>query len=224
MAVKSPNRDEFYIDVPAMPKPNTVVLSLKPAIILDTFEKLNLYYHWKYMPLTSDEVKSAISSNIHYQNMPVSVTYNNVDVILNQMASLGYLVTGDGQYAPREWVERSGHDIEYLVTFKKLRLWFVTHTYMFTDINSSDVADMIITIKGEHAYVVIYSKTTKFKDLRIYPDVQTFIAFVNSEAMLRFKDILSSTFSAESEIMRMSVLSGQIKLIDADHPELTFIQ
>ncbi len=222
IAVKAPNRDEFYIDVPVMPKPETIEVKLKPAEVLSTFDKLNMYYHWQYMPLSVEEVKNAIRMNIRVGNMPVTVTYNNAESVLNELRASGDVVACDSMYAPKEWTSLSGHDIEYLATFKKLRVWLVTHAYMFTDVNASEAADMVVTAKGERAYVIIYSQTSKFKDVPMAKGAQTYIAFINSEKMLEFRDALGDAEGDQAELLRMYVSSGRIRLMDADNPGAAF--
>lgn len=222
VAVKAPNRDDFYIDVPVMPKPKTIKLKLKPAEVLNSFDKLNLYYHWKYMPLSIDEVKAAIKNSVRYQNMPVAVTYNNAERLLESLETTHDLVSADALYAPSSWASSSGHDIEYLATFKKLRIWFVTHACLFTEINASESADIVATVKGERANIVIYSPTTKFKRMELRKGAQTYLAFLNSEKLLEFRDSLETVLNDETELLKMHINAGDVKLIDADNPGTAF--
>lgn len=223
VAIRAPSRDEFYIDIPSLPKQQNEDIKLKPNAIVETFDKLNLYYHWKYMPLSIEEVRTAIINNIKYRGMPVAITYNNAEAILDELSGLGYLVSTDELYAPQQWISETNYDIEYLATFKKLRIWFVMHAYMFTDIGVSTTADTVATIKNERAYIVIYSKTSKFiNNVPIYPNVQTYIAFLNSERMYDFKDALENLFDPESEKLKLYIASEKIKFIDSDDPRSAF--
>ena len=79
------------------------------------------------------------------------------------------IVGADDLYAPKAWIEQSGHDIEYLVTFKKLRLYLVTHAYLFTDMDTSSVADIVATLHNERKYIIIHSKAMKFSNI---PDIR----------------------------------------------------
>ncbi len=218
--IRAPAKDEFYVDVPVMPKQNIVDVRLKARDVVSAFDKLNSYYRWHYMPLSKDEIKIAIASNIRNNGIPISLTYTNIEVILDQLANAGYIVGLDELYAPKEWMEKSGHDMQYLVTFKKLRIWLVTHAFLFTDIDASTSADLTATINGEHVYIVIYSQTSKFKYLPVYSGSQTYLAFMNPEELLGFKDKLSKTFSPEAEQLRIYISAGQVKLLDADNPEM----
>ncbi len=216
--VKAPNRDEFYIDVADIPAPPKERISIKPNDILNVFDRVNLHYRWKYMPLSQTELRNSIADYIKHNNLPVSLTFSNLDIMLDQLILNGLMESADGLYAPKEWIEKSGHDIEYLSTFKKLRIYFVTHAYFFTDIDASDTADMVVTLKGEKAYVVIYSKTSKFSDIPIYPGSTTYIAFLNSSRLEDFHDLLFRNASAEIDRLRIYISEGHVKLVDADNP------
>jgi ribosome-associated toxin RatA of RatAB toxin-antitoxin module len=215
--VRAPTRDEFYIDVPNLPATKKIEVKLKAAEVLSIFDKLNSNYHWKYMPLSKTEVKSAIALNMKYNNIPVELTYRNVDSILDSLLVKNYVVSADELYAPASWVDSSKHDINYLATFKKLRIYFVTHSYTFTDIDISEEADMVATLHGDRRYVVIYSDTSRFKNIPIYPGSRTYLVFINSDAMEEFKEKLYNTSSDAAEKLKMYISADYIRLVDADN-------
>ncbi|MDE1868385.1 MAG: hypothetical protein KGH60_00230 [Candidatus Micrarchaeota archaeon] len=219
LLVKAPNRDEFYIDVPSLPEQKKIPIRMKANELIGVFDKLNMYYHWKYMPLSKAEIKSAIANNIRVNNMPVSLTYNNIELMLNELAFNGMLVSADDLYAPKEWVQQSGHDIEYLATFKKLRIFLVTHAYVFTDIDASTTSDIVATLHGERKYVVIYSKTSKFMKLPTFADAKTYLVFLNSYKLDQFKQNLFGSMSKEAEELKMYISVGSVRLVDADDPK-----
>ena len=216
--VKAPDRDEFYIDVPGLQKTEKQPIKLNPAEVISSFDKLNLKYKWRYMPLSRDEVRSAISSSIRYGSLPVSLTFNNVNILIDQLSNAKLIESADDLYAPKQWMEKSGHDIEYLATFKKLRVYLVTHGYLFTDLDASDGADMVVTMHGERGRIVIYSQTSKFASIQPVAGSKTFIAFLNAERLESFRDKLSRLYTPEAEKLRMYVDSGMIILISADNP------
>ncbi|MEM3827086.1 MAG: hypothetical protein QXR58_00605 [Candidatus Micrarchaeaceae archaeon] len=216
--IRAPNRDEFYIDVPILPPQQKTNIKIPYKEVLSSFDKLNAYYHWRYMPLSIKEVKGAISNYIRYNNMPVSLTYSNIELILDKLISKGLLVEIDGLYMPSYWSEQSGHSYEYLATFKKLRTYFVTSTFVFSDLDSSNLADIVTTVHGERAYFVIYAETSKFKKIRIYPDIKTYIAFLNFEKLSEFRSQLYNSTSQDSEKLKMYISAGIVKLVDADNP------
>ena len=219
LLVKAPTRDEFYIDVPNLPEQKKTNINLKAKDVISVFDKLNMYYHWRYMPLTRDEVRTAITSNIRYNNIPVGLTYSNVENILNTLTVKNYLASADNLYAPADWLSRSGHDIEYLATFKKLRIYLVTHGYVFTDLDSSELADIVASLRSEKKYVVIYSKTSKFvKKLPIHTDSKSYLVFLNSDKLDEFKRNLYDSPDSESEFLKMYISVGYVSLVSADKP------
>lgn len=217
--VKAPARDEFFIDVPELPPHKKTEIRIKPSSIVSTFDKLNSYYHWSHMPLSVTEVRAAISNYIRHSNMPVNLTLNNVDIMLTQMVNNGDLVTADKLYAPKRWISETNHDINYLTTFKKLRVFMVTHAILFTDLDASEEADMVVSVHGEKHLIVIDSPTTRFKNVPVRKNARTYIAFLNSMDMYDFSERLGSTMSKETEEFRMYMSTGYIRLIDSDNPD-----
>lgn len=219
--VRAPIKDEFYVDVPNLPESKKVDIKVKAKEVLDVFDKLNSNYHWKYMPLSKTEIKSAIAINLKYNNIPVELTYRNIDTILDSLVVNKYVVSEDELYAPKSWIADSKHDIGYLATFKKLRIYFVTHNYVFTDIDISDEADMTATLHGEKRYFVIYSGTSKFKNIPVYPSAKTHLVFINEAALQEFKDKLYNMSSANVEKLKMYISADYIRLVDADSIDKT---
>jgi len=216
--IREPNRDEFYIDVPILPQQQKTAIKIPSKDLISAFDKLNAYYHWKYMPLSLKEVKGAISNYIRYNNMPVSLTYGNIERMLDKLVSSGMLIEIDGLYMPSYWVTQSGHSAEYLATFKKLRNYFVTNTFVFSDLDASNLSDIITTIHGDRVYVVIYADTSKFKKIRVYPDIKMYIAFLNANKLAEFKSKLYASTTVDAEELKMYISAGFVKLIDADNP------
>lgn len=218
--IKAPVRDEFYVDVPSLPPPVRTNIKVGANELVGVFDKLNIYYHWHFMPLSKSEIRFAISSNIRSNNMPVTLTYSNIEIILNNLVSSGMLISADDLYAPITWLDQSKHDIEYLATFKKLRVYLVSHMHIFSDLGKSDVADIMTTLHNEKAAIVIYSKTSKFvKRLPVQDGMKTYIAFLNSDKLEEFKQNLYSSTSAQDEELKMYLSIGRVVLIDADNPE-----
>ncbi len=218
--VKAPTRDDFYVDVPNMPEPAKQLIKLKSSEILTVFDKLNLSYHWRYMPLSTAEFKYAISNNLRSSNLPVTLTYSNIYILLDNLASHGSVTSIDGLYAPTAWIDQSKHDIEYLATFKKMRVYLVSHAHIFTDLDKSDVADIVTTLHNEKAYIVIYSKTSKFvKNIPVQPPIKTYLVFLNTDKMDEFKNNLYISTSRTFEELKMYISTGSVVLLDADNPE-----
>lgn len=217
--VRAPHKDEFYIDVPSLPEEKKTKITLKADDVVSVFDKLNASYRWKYMPLSKAEIRSAIATNLKSNNIPIGLTYRNVEKILDQLVVKKYLVSADDLYAPVQWLELSKHDIEYLATFKKLRLYLVTHGYIFTDLDTSTNGDIVATLHSERKYIIIYSKTSQFRKVPVYTGSTTYIAFLNSYKLEEFKNTLYNSTSAESEELKMYIAADLVRLMDVDNPE-----
>ncbi len=219
VAVKAPNRDEFYIDVSSAMEQKKAPIKIKATELLSVFDKLNLHNHWKFMPISVNEVRLAITSNIRHDNMAVSLTYNNVERMLDAMVSAGQLVVVDGLHAPKSWMAMSGHDIEYLAAFKKMRVWLVAHAFPFNDIDLSDKADIVATVHNEMVYMVIYSKTSKFQRVPVVDKIRTYLVFLNEQRLEDFQDYMHGATGARVEQLRIYMSTGKLELINADNPE-----
>jgi len=216
--VRAPNRDEFYIDVPNLPEQKKTEIKIKAKEVVDAFDALNRSYHWKYMPLSQSEVKAAVGTYIKYNNIPVSLTYSNTERILDQLAAKKYIVGADSLYAPSEWLAASSHDIEYLATFKKLRIFLVTHGYLFTDMDASQNSDIIATLHNERKYIIIYSKSSKFQNVPVYEGSKTYIVFLNAYMLDEFKSRIYGSSTPEAEQLKIYMAADYVRLVDADNP------
>lgn len=219
--VRAPNRDEFYIDVPNLPEEKKTEIKIKATDVVNVFDTLNNSYHWKFMPLSRAEVRSAITAYVRHDNMPVSLTYSNVERILDQLVAKKYLTSSDNLYAPSGWLTTSKHDMNYLATFKKLRIYLVTHGYLFTDLDMSDNADIVATVHSERKYLIIYSKTSKFQKVPVFSGSKTYLVFINQYAMDDFRNALYNSGSQDSEELKMYITADYVRLVDADNLENT---
>lgn len=217
--VRAPSRDEFYIDVPNLPEEKKTEIKIREDELVSVFDKLNANYHWKYMPLSKAEFRSAISMNIKHNSIPVELTFHNIDSILDVLVVNKKIVGADDLYLPATWITDSKHDINYLATFKKLRIFFVTHSYTFTELDISEEADIVARFKGEKKYFMIYSSTSKFRKVPVYPDGRVYLVFLNSYLLDEFKSKLYGRTSAASERLKMYISADSIRLVDADSIE-----
>ena len=214
-----PNIDKYYINVQEFRHTNRAKVKEPPETILKVFDQVNYYYHWRYMPLTAEEVKSGISGNVRYGNMPIAVTLQNTYTVLNRMMRKGLVVEAADYYAPKSWEAASKHDIECLVICRKLRDYSVANAMLFTDIDAYDNVDMMITNKGVQNYIYIYSRLSenpKLSNIPLSKNHKTFIIFLTDEDRLAFIDRLNISYGEESEILRMSIESLDIRLIDTN--------
>ncbi|MDE1849528.1 MAG: hypothetical protein KGI00_02240, partial [Candidatus Micrarchaeota archaeon] len=213
VVLKAPTTDEYYVDVPDFPPSKKTKIKENPEAILNVFEAVNYYYHWKHMPLSPEEVKAGISSNIRYQNMPISITLQNTLAVLNRLVDKGLLSESDGFYAPKKWMDESGHSIEYLVIFRRIRDYCIANGLLFSELNGSDAADMIISSKGVQSYVLIHSDE-KMKRIGLDRGTRVFIVFLNEERRTDFLGKLYNSYGTEAELLKMAIDYSAVRLID----------
>ncbi|MDE1854799.1 MAG: hypothetical protein KGH57_00555 [Candidatus Micrarchaeota archaeon] len=217
LILKPPNRDEYYIDVPEFPPSKRDKVRVDPGTILGVFDKVNYYHHWKYMPLTADELKLGIGNNIRVNNMPISITMQNAESAIASLVHSGTLTGSNSYYAPKTWIDASSHSIEYLTIFRKLRDYCVSHAILFTDLDSADSADMIITKEGKQMNIFVYSSSARMRELTLSRDTKTAIVFIDEEAMREFMNKLYDSLGKEAEVLKLSIEYNYVKLLDTEH-------
>ncbi|MEM3791312.1 MAG: hypothetical protein QXL16_01110 [Candidatus Micrarchaeaceae archaeon] len=217
LVVKAPERDEYYIDVPDIIKKtsSSTTIKLKREDVLSVFDKVNAYYRWKFMPLSPEEFRNGLSTNLRYAGLSVSITSKNAEDLLVQLVTEGLLQEFGNYYAPTKWINATGHNIEYLYVFRKLRDFFVTNAILFTDLDSSKEADIVITIKGVQKRVIIYAG--HIRDFEIEPSIKVYIVFSSYIRKAEFEDFLSRSFSMEAEALKSAIEKKYVVLVDLDH-------
>ncbi len=221
--LKAPTQDDYFIDVPNLPPTKKVKLKTDKGSVLSIFDTVNYSYHWKYMPLTAEEIKAGISTNIRYENVPIAVTLQNTNAVLNRLVSSGALVMSSYHYAPSRWIAESHHDIEYLTIFRKLRDYCVSNAMLFTDLDAEGHVDMIITKRGAQAHVVIYSSISGMKDLALNNAYRIYVVFLSEVQRLDFLGELYNSYGEEAELLKMGIEYSYIMLIDTDHMDQLII-
>ncbi|HVA83236.1 MAG TPA: hypothetical protein VNF06_03670 [Candidatus Aquilonibacter sp.] len=216
LIVKPPNRDEYYIDVPEFHEAKKFNVKISKTEILGVFDKVNFAYHWKYMPLTLEELKGGIGGNIRYNNIPVAITIQNAAMIMNKLALDGEIVTSGGYYAPKRWTTDSGYDIEYLSIFRRIRDYSVGHAILFTDIGSSEAADIVLSKGGAQTHVLIYSSISGVKKIEVNAEFKTYIVFADEEKLLSYTDKIYKSYGSEAEMLKIGISYGYIRLVEAN--------
>ncbi|MDE1845693.1 MAG: hypothetical protein KGH53_00190 [Candidatus Micrarchaeota archaeon] len=217
LIVKPPNRDEYYIDVPEFHEAKKFNVKINKGEILSVFDKVNFAYHWKYMPLTLEEIKSGISGNIRYNNIPVSITMQNAAMIMSKLALENEIVSSGGYYAPKRWTSDSGYDIEYLSIFRRIRDYSVGHAILFTDIGASEAADITLSKGGGQTHIMIYSSLSGIKKINVSSDLKTYIVFADEEKLLGFTDKIYRSYGSEAEMLKIGLSYGYIRLVEANN-------
>ena len=205
LVLKAPTTDDYYIDVPNFPPVKKVKLKVDTGSITGIFDAVNFGYRWKYMPLTAEEVKNGVSTNIRYENVPVAVTLQNITGVLNRLAAQGTLVSSGGYYAPAAWIAQSKHDIEYLAIFRKLRDFCVSNAMLFTDLDAVPNVDMIITRRGTQAHIIIHSPGSQMKDIALNSPYKIYITFLTESERLDFLEKLYNSYGEHAELLKIGI-------------------
>lgn len=216
LLARAPERDDYFIDVPNFPPTKKAEVHISSSEIVNLFDTINYTYHWKYMPLTIEEVKVGIGSNIRANNMYVSVTSENTVELLYKLISKKLLETTEDYYMPAEWTTSSKHDIEYLVIFRKLRDFSVQHSMLFTDLDAAENEDMIITKEVVQSRIFIYSSASGVRDIKLVTGSRSFIVFINEETLAEFKDKVQGSYGVYAEILKIGITSSAIKLVSTE--------
>jgi len=217
LIIKPPNRDEYYIDVPEFQQVKKVNVKINRSEILNVFDKVNFLYHWKYMPLTLEEIKSGVSNNIRYNNIPVSITMQNAALIMSRLIVDGDIVSSGGYYAPKKWMSDSGYDVEYLSIFRRIRDYCVGHALLFTDVGASEAADITLSKSGAQTHIVIYSSLGTMRNIEVAPNFKTYVIFSDEEKMLGFTEKLYKSYGNQAEMLKIGISYGYIRLVDASN-------
>ena len=216
LLLKPPNRDEYYIDVPDFPPGTREKVHVQRSALLGVFDKVNYYHGWKYMPLTIDEVKLGIANNIRSGNMPVSVTTRNLEGTLASLEQANAIMSTAGYYAPAAWSAASGHSIEYLAVFRRLRDYCVSHAILFTDIDADEHSDMLMTKSGVQVSAYIYARGERMKKVGISREVRSVVVFASDDAVREFERKLYASTSRQAELLKLGIEYSYLRLLDVD--------
>lgn len=213
---KPPERDEYYIDVQELPPKEKAKVKLKKSEIASVFDRANATYRWKYMPLSTEEIKTAVSNTLRYNNMPIAITTQNAIRLLNGLVVSNDLLNSGNYYAPKSYADGANHDIEYLAIFRQLRDKCIAKAIVASELNASPDADAVISKSGAKAYVMIYSKVSGLRPMRISSDSKSFIVFKDGDTLEDFREDLYLAYGDHAEMLKMGIAYGYLRLASVD--------
>ncbi len=219
LVAKPLNRDEYFIEVPAFPPTEKIETKASSSSVLELFDTVNDHFGWRHMPLTAEEIRMGISSNIRYNNIPIMITTENATEILYKLVSEGKAETIKQYFMPKSWSEEVHHDIEYLVIFRRLRDFAVKNAILFTDLDTGGTADMVMANKGVQIRAYIHSGAPTIRPLRLGEDSKAFLVFLDRESKAQFMDSLYSAYGEEAEKLRIALADSVITAIDTESLE-----
>ncbi|MGC8629325.1 MAG: hypothetical protein ACP5T4_03930 [Candidatus Micrarchaeia archaeon] len=219
IVLKPPNVDQYYIDVPSFPPEKKEIVKVSRSDLVNIFDKINFYYHWSFMPVTLEEFKQGINAHLHYGTLPISITTQNTQMLLDQLIKFGDVIEESGYFAPTSWIAQSKHDMDYLVVFRALRDYCVSHAMLFTELNIETRADMLVTKEGRQAPIIIYSRSG-MRQFEISENSVTFIVFINSDVENDFRQKLYLSFNDTANVLRLAIEYGRVKLVNLEDLDL----
>ncbi len=211
--LRNPPVDQYFIDVPSFPKTNASIVHIKKEDFMSVFSKVNNLFKWKYMPLTISEIKNGLSTFMRYNNLPLATTTKNLEENLDLLVSMGLVKKVEDYYIPTQWISESGHDAEYLVIFRKLRDYFVSHSLLFTELDKSDIADIEVVKNNTKFYIIIYSsESKKLKPIPIGNE-KVFIVTLKQEVADELMREIHRSNDPNMSIIRLGIYQNIITII-----------
>ena len=65
---------------------------------------------------------------------------------------------------------------------------------------------------------MIYSDTSKFKNMPVFTDSKTYLTFLNASKLEEFKNRMYRTVNTDAEELKAYIAAGSVHLVDADNP------
>ena len=104
--------------------------------------------------------------------------------------------------------------VPYLVIFRELRDYFVSHATLFTDLDQSQIADIVVTKRGVQNLIMIYSSSSGMRKINVSPESRIFIIFLNEETRIDFMNRIYISYGQDAEILKMGISYSYIRLVD----------
>ena len=216
---KRPEVVLYAIDIPDFIPKEKKKIKIKKEEFLKLFEKLNNKYHWKYMPITIEELKTICSQELRYTGEPVVVNEFNLLLILSQLEAEGKVKRVENLYIPTEWTKF--YNEKYLAIFRRLRSFFVSKSIPFTELGQSEQSDMEITYNGEKYLLSFFISWESLKKFKLIEGAKHVLVFLNDQELEDFKQQLFSSSSPQASILRLAIFSQKLFLVAASQDSLS---
>ncbi|MGB9703618.1 MAG: hypothetical protein ACPLXS_02825 [Candidatus Micrarchaeales archaeon] len=215
---KRPEVVVYAIDIPDFIPKEKEKVKVKEKSFIELFDKLNKKYHWNYMPITIEELKTICMQEIRYSGEPVVVSELNLQMILSKLEEEGKIKRVENLYMPSEW--SNYYDAKYLAIFRKLRSFFVARSILFTDLGQSE-NDMEITYNGEKYLLTFFVCDESLKKLKLVEGSKHILVFLNEFELEDFKKKLFLSSSFEASLLRLAIFSQKVFLLAAEPSSLS---
>ncbi len=203
----------YFLEIPDFPPQQKERIPLPKSTFINLIETLNREYRWKYMPLTTQEIKKGMQKRVSYKGKPILISDYNLEKLLGQLVDSGELARSLGLYGLKGWETLSGKDMRYLAVFRSLRNFFINSAMLFTDVGQRTDCDILVNYRGENLFVHIYDgEDTVRKALANARKGKNFIVFASAEEMREFASRLATSATRPSIALKMEMDNRQITL------------
>jgi len=216
---KRPEAVLYAIDVPDFLPKEKKKVKVKKEEFIKLFEKLNQKYHWRYMPITIEELKTICMQELRYAGEPLVVNELNLQLILSQLEEEGKIKRVENLYMPAEWTKF--YNEKYLAMFRKLRSFFVSKSIYFSEIGQSEQSDMEVTYNGEKYFLTFFVSWESLKRFKLIEEAKHILVFLNEQELEEFKQKLFLSSSFQASILRLAIFSQKLFLVAASQDFLS---
>jgi hypothetical protein len=216
---KRPEIVVYAIDIPDFLPKEKKKVKVKKEEFIKLFERLNQKYHWKYMPITLEELKTICMQELRFAGEPLVVNELNLQLILSQLEEEGKIRKVENLYMPAEWTKF--YDEKYLAIFRKLRSFFVSKSIHFSELGQSEQSDMEITYNGEKYFLTFFISWESLKRLKLIEGAKHMLVFLNEQELEEFKQKLFLSSSLQASILKLAIFSQKLFLIAASQDFLS---
>jgi hypothetical protein len=216
---KRPEVIFYAIDVPDFLPKERKKVKIKKEDFLKLFERLNQKYHWRYMPITLEELKTICMQELRYGGEPLVVNELNLQLILSKLEEEGEIKKVENLYMPAEWTKV--YNEKYLAIFRKLRSFFVSKSIHFTELGQSEQSDMEIIYNGEKYFLTFFVSQESLKNLKLIEGSKHILVFLNEEELEDFKQNIFLSSSFQASLLRLAIFSQRLFLVAASQDFLS---
>ena len=217
VALQRTEPPKYSIDVPDFPPQKKERIPISRYSLVNLIENVNKDYRWKWMPLTTQEIKTNVRKKITYQGKPILISDYNLEKLLSQLVETGEAFNYLGLYGLKAWTGVSGKSPRYLTIFRLLRNFFINNAVLFTDIGQRTDCDILVNYRGENIYVHIYEgEQTITRALLAARKGRNYIVFESAEEMAEFERKLAASATRLSVNLKMEMDNRRIILTHVD--------
>lgn len=213
VALQRTEPPKYFIDVPDFPPQKKERIPLSRFSLINLIESTNKDYRWKFMPLTSQEIKANVRKKLTYLGKPIMISDYNLEKLLGQLTETGELFQASGLFGLKGWVAQSGKSPRYLAMFRTLRNFFINNAVLFTDVGQRTDCDTLANYRGENLFIHIYDGgETVVRVLLAARKGRNYLVFESQGEMEEFMRRLSTSATPPSVALKMEMDSRQVAL------------